>query len=285
MSERYTGFREFEVPQELIDSIHREGVIEPWDRRRALYPNLYLELKSMTNPKSTALCWVNEHGKIEKLDTPTASTLRPRNREQVFALHALTQDEITVVVLTGIAGTGKTILTLAAALEKIQENRYKKVIITRPMSQVGQYKLGTLPGDVNEKFGPYLLNYLTNLEQFVGHRQIIQDLLQQCKFEITPLQLIRGASFNNCLVIADEMQVCNHMEILTLGTRIGENSKVVIMGDLNQRDEKIAREKTGLYKVLNDKKMKESELVAGIELQKCERSETARLFSLVFDEG
>lgn len=284
MSERNTGFRTFDAPQSYIDNLHEKGKMPAWDRRISLYPNLYVELRSITNEKSTALAWINAAGEVEKLRDPSASGLTARNREQVFALHALLRPATTVVVLTGIAGTGKTILTLAAALEQVQNNTYKKVIITRPMSEVGKYKLGALPGDVTEKFSPYLLNYLTNLEQFVGHQNVVQDLLQQSKFEITPLQLIRGASFNHCLVIADEMQVCSHSEVLTLGTRIGEGSKVVIMGDLNQRDENIARHKTGLYKVMNDEKMRESNLVAGIELLKCERSETAKLFALVFEE-
>jgi predicted ribonuclease YlaK len=108
--------------------------------------------------------------------------------------------------------------------------------------------------------------------------------MKQYKFEIVPLQLLRGASFNKCLVIADEMQVCDHMEILTVGTRIGEGSKLVIMGDLNQRDENIAKEKTGIYKLFNDQVAKKSPLLAAIELQRCERSATAMLFSEIFEE-
>jgi len=128
------------------------------------------------------------------------------------------------------------------------------------------------------------MNYITNLEQFAGTRQNVEHLIEQFKLEAMPLQLFRGASFNKTFVVADEMQVCNHMEVLTVGTRIGEGSKLVIMGDLNQRDENIAKDKTGLYKLMHDKKIKESPLVATIELQKCERSETARLFAEVFEE-
>jgi len=128
------------------------------------------------------------------------------------------------------------------------------------------------------------MNYMTNLEQFVGGRGNVSFLVEQMKIEAVPLQLFRGASFNKTLVLADEMQVCNHMEILTVGTGIGDGSKLIIMGDLNQRDENIAKEKTGLHKLMNDKKIKESGLVAAICLQKCERSATARLFAEVFEE-
>lgn len=286
LSDKFTGYRQFTVDLELINELHAKKVVDIWDKRLGLSPNMYLELKDITNEKHTALAKVTADEKIKKLEKVEASGIRPRNREQVFALDALMDDKITVVTLTGTAGTGKTILALAAALEKIGQHKYKKVIITRPMSEVGKYKLGALPGDVSEKFGPYLSNYMTNLESFAGGSKWgVEDLLEQSNFEIVPLQLMRGASFNNCLVIADEMQVCNHMEILTVGTRIGENSKLILMGDLNQRDENIAKEKTGIYKFINDKNARESSLVATIELVQCERSETARLFAKIFEEG
>ena len=132
-----------------------------------------------------------------------------------------------------------------------------------------------------EKFYPFLQNYITNLKHFIKG-QDIAHLLDQYRFRIVPLQLIRGASYINSLVIADEMQVCEDLEILTLGTRIGEGSKLVIMGDLDQRDEKIAKEKTGMWHLFHSQIAKSSSLVAAIELQTSERSPTARLFSKVF---
>jgi len=283
LSERFTGFRTFTVPPEIITALYAKKEAEPWDKRHSLYPNMYLELRSQADIKNTALARVGRDGTLHLIASQKVSSIEPRNREQVFAFDALLNDEITAVVLTGTAGTGKTILTLAAALEKVRQDRYEKVILTRPMSHVGKYSLGALPGDVTDKFQPYLLNYLTNLEQFVGNKHYIKDLLDQNRFEIVPLQLVRGASFKNSLVIADEMQVCDQMEILTIGTRVGEGSKIVLMGDLNQRDEKIAKEKTGLHKMMHDRKVKESHIVATIELQKCERSKTARLFAEVFE--
>lgn len=282
MSELYKGFKTYEVEGYLIEDLYNEGGILAWDKRLTLYPNMYVELKDLGRPKHTAIGKVGPKGDmVEKLNTPKGDIV-PRNREQVFALDALMDDRIKTVVLTGTAGTGKTILTLGMALTKLSEKSYSRIIITRPMSQVGKYQLGALPGDSKDKFNPYLLNYMTNLEQFVSAGNV-QHLIEQCKIEAVPLQLFRGASFNNCLVIADEMQVCNHQEILTLGTRIGDGSKLVVMGDLNQRDENIAKDKTGIHKLMNDRRMKESPLVAAIELQKCERSEIARLFAEVFE--
>jgi len=245
---------------------------------------MYIELRDQENDKNTILGRVSADANlIERIYAQEVSGIKSRNREQVFAIDALMNDQITTVVLSGRAGTGKTLLVLAATLELIQARKYRKVIITRPMSYVGKYSLGALPGDAEEKFSPYLLNYTTNMEELIG-KSLVLDLMKQYKFEIVPLQLLRGASFNKCLVIADEMQVCDHMEILTVGTRIGEGSKLVIMGDLNQRDENIAKEKTGIYKLFNDQVAKKSPLLAAIELQRCERSATAMLFSEIFEE-
>ena len=285
MSELYTGFKTFEVEEKIINDLYKNAKVEIWDKRHVFYPNMYVELKSTSNPKQTALGKVSKDAEfIERIQSGSAGGIQPRNREQVFALDALMDDSIGVVVLTGTAGTGKTMLTLAAALQKLDEQVYNRVVLTRPMSQVTKYQLGALPGDVHEKFGPYLLNYMTNLEQFAGGKNAADYLMDQGKIEAIPLQLIRGASFNNCLVIADEVQICNHHEMLTIGSRIGEGSKLVIMGDLNQRDEKIAKDKTGIYKMMNDIRMKESPLVSMVELQKCERSAVARLFATVFEE-
>lgn len=283
---KFTGYKTLRVSDEIVDTLHIDGLVPPPDNRYSYYPNMYFELISNTDKKKTGLGKVvlNEEGqsRIQKIHVESVSGVESRNREQAFALDALTDKKISTVALTGRAGTGKTYLTLAAAMKAIEEGIYKKLILTRPMSQVGKYKLGTLPGDVDEKFSPYLSNYLTNLEQFVGRRNV-QDLMSQYKIEIVPLQLVRGASFENTMLIADEVQVLGPVEVLTLGSRIGRNSKIVLMGDLGQRDEQVSVEKTGIYKLVNSPVAQNSKLVASVELQRCERSATARLFSEVFE--
>jgi len=282
--EKFTGFRTIFTPTETIEDLHQDGKILIWDRSEPLFPNMYVELKDLTDDKFTALGRVTADNRfIERIQPGQVSGLHSRNREQAFTIDAISRDEITTVVLTGRAGTGKTIVTLASSLQLMQSGKFRKIVITRPMSYVGKYALGALPGDADEKFSPYLLNYTTNMEELVGKR-LVADLMSQYKFEIVPLQLLRGASFNGCLVIADEMQVCDYMEILTVGTRIGEGSKLIIMGDLDQRDEKIDKEKTGLFKLINSPTAQNSPLLAAIELQRCERSVTAKLFSDIFEE-
>ena len=217
-----------------------------------------------------------------------AGSLCPRNKEQRMAIDALMDDSVKVVVLTGRAGTGKTIMTLAAAINKIESRSYNKIILTKPMSQVTKYDIGALPGDVNDKFKPYLDNYFGNLEFMFGDtgidgKQKAQSILEQYRVEFVPLQLIRGCSWHNAFILADECQTLDHHEMVTLGTRVGEGSKIVIMGDLAQRDEKISKESTGIYKFINDEKATNSEFVASIELLKSERGEVSALFRDIFE--
>ena len=152
------------------------------------------------------------------------------------------------------------------------------------MSWVGKHSLGALPGDVDEKFRPYLQNYLCNLEFMLGgNPDAITDLISQYRIEFLPIQLIRGAYWHDAFIIADEVQALDYHEMLTLGTRVAEGSKLIIMGDLGQRDEKIAKEKTGIHKFINSDLVKKNPLVASLELIKCERSKVSQLFADVFE--
>jgi PhoH-like ATPase len=285
----YTGVKVLEVSRTYIDSIYSTNSIEIPDKRLILYPNQFVYLKSNdTSDRAGAICKVSKDAKslilIRDKDL-RAFGVKPKNKEQTMAMSGLLDDDIKLCTLTGRAGTGKTLITIAAALQKIEEKKYDRIIITRPMSQVGNYDLGALPGDVNEKFGPYLENYISNIQQLAGNKKdTAKDIIAMYKMEAMPMQLIRGASWINSFVIADEVQVCNKHEILTLGTRIGENSKLVIMGDLGQRDEDITKEDTGLYHIINSRKMKESSLTSHIELIKSERSALAELFTESFEE-
>lgn len=287
MSE-YTGVRELQVSPQTINQLYandkKQLPLTELDGRvaRHLCENEYVTLQFGSQSALTRV----SNGHLKMIDGPHlyASNIEPRNREQKMALDALLNDMIKVVILTGRAGTGKTLLTLAAALRKIEDGVYDRLILTRSMSWVGRHGLGALPGDVDEKFGPYLQNYMSNIEVLLGGRyQSIPDLIDHYRMDFIPIQLIRGASWGNALIIADEVQVLGYDEMVALGTRIGEGSKIVIMGDLGQRDENIPREKTGIYKMVNDHRSKQSPLVASIELIKCERSPVAALFADVFE--
>lgn len=296
MSESYTGVRVVEVRSELIAKIYKDkslelirnsdGTYSPnFNRRFKFFPNEFIVLKDILKETTTALTrvWNNSLilNTVEK-DFGSISGVKPRNKEQHMALDILMDDKIPIVTMTGRAGTGKTLLTLAAALNRVDNEVYDRIILTKPMSYVGKHSLGALPGDADEKFNPYLENYMCNIEHMMGGKRSVPDLIAQYKIDMVPLQLIRGASWHNTFVIADEVQTLDFHEMVTLGTRLGEGSKLVIMGDLGQRDEKITKEKTGLWKFMNDEKSKKSHLSAAIELWKCERSATSALFAEVF---
>lgn len=275
------------------------------------YPNSFVVLKSgvsasaltRVSPDATKLLLIRD-------SHLHASGIKPRNKEQSMVLSTLLDDRVPVQIIAGRAGTGKTLLALAAAMQKVDEGVYNKIILTKPMSQVGQYDLGILPGTIEDKFAPFLVNYASNVEQLIGGpdlrreeekkamkkikagtleqqrtglQGVLADFFRSYNVEMVPLQLLRGASFNKAFIIADEIQVLGNHEMLTIGTRVAEGSKLVIMGDLDQRDEKIKRVATGLYKTIHDEKMKNSGLVSYIELRKVERGPVAELFAEVFE--
>ena len=275
------------------------------------FPNSFLVLKSTGN--ASALSRIAPDGKSLLLIRDSslhACGVKPRNKEQAMVLSTLLDDRIPVQIISGRAGTGKTLLALATAMQKVEDGVYNKIILTKPMSQVGQYDLGILPGTLEDKFSPFLINYATNVEQLLGGHElrreeekksgkkskpagfevqrtglqmVLADFFRSYNVEMVPIQLLRGASFNKSFIIADEIQVLGHHEMLTLGTRVAEGSKLVLMGDLDQRDEKIKRSATGLHKSINDPKMKASGLVSFIELRKVERGLVAELFADVFE--
>jgi len=280
----YTGVEVLEVEQSVINSLYESKVVPMWEEILGLPENTYVVCKDMAGQSSSALAKV-EKRELVLLDVNiSCQGLYPRNKEQRMAMDALLDDEIRVVTLTGRAGTGKTLLTLAAAIDAMDREKYKRIILTRPMSWVGKHGLGALPGDVDEKFRPYLQNYLCNLEFMLGgNPNAVFDLVHQYRIEFIPIQLIRGASWHDAFIIADEVQTLDYHEMVTLGTRVAEGSKLVIMGDLGQRDEKIEKEKTGIYKFVNSKAAQKSPFVASLELIKSERSPVSQLFADVFE--
>ena len=180
--------------------------------------------------------------------------------------------------------THNTILVLSAALQGIEKGRYERIILTRNMVQVGKNHLGYLPGSIDDKVMPFNQGYMCNIERLLNGKGSVTDLLEQMPIDFLPLQVIRGASWPNALVVLDEAQNCTPHEVLSFGTRVGENSKVVLLGDLQQRDTSMSREGTGLFRFINSPLSKESPLVAHIELIKSERGEIATLFSKVFSD-
>ena len=213
----------------------------------------------------------------------TTYGIEPRNAEQTFALDVLCNPDIQLVSLTGKAGTGKTLLALAAALH--QHKRYKQIFLARPIVPLANRDLGFLPGDVKEKMDPYMQPLFDNLT-VIKHRFSAQspefirinDMVKEEKLVITPLAYIRGRSLSNIFFIVDEAQNLTPHEVKTIITRAGEGTKMVFTGDIEQIDSPYLDAGSNGLSYLSDK-MKGQDLFAHVNLVKGERSFLAELAS------
>lgn len=269
-----------DVDSETIDQLYKRDKLAAEDIGLNAHPNQYLTLVHLQH---RVPCRVDAQGKmlLPINRKQEAKEIKPRkgNEAQLMALDALLDDSISVVVLTGVAGTGKTLVTLAAALQKIDDGKYDKIIITKPITQVGNDDFGILPGEVKDKFLPYLGNYTSNLEEIYGHE--IKDP-SMIGMDMVPIQFIRGVSWAHKFVIADEIQSLTCHEMLTLGTRVAKGTKLILMGDLAQRDRDILVQDTGLQNLVDHPLFKSSPLTAAINLSKVERSPVTELFTEIF---
>jgi len=221
--------------------------------------------------------------KIVRVEKKTAYGIKPRNAEQTFSLDALFNSEIKLVALTGKAGTGKTLLALAAALE--QHKSFGQILLARPIVALSNRDLGFLPGDALEKISPYMQPLFDNLS-VIKHSysprslefQKIEELLKEEKLIITPLAYIRGRSLSNSYFIIDEAQNLTPHEIKTIITRAGEGTKLIFTGDLQQIDSPYLDMKSNGLAYMTEK-MKNHEIFAHVNLIKGERSFLAELAS------
>jgi len=236
------------------------------------------------NNGSSALAHLNPSSKIlSRVIKQTTYGIDPRNAEQTFALDALTNPDIQLVSLTGKAGTGKTLLALAAALA--QHKRYKQIFLARPIVPLANRDLGYLPGDVKEKMDPYmqpLYDNLTVIKHKFSHQSPeflrINEMMKEEKLVITPLAYIRGRSLSSIFFIVDEAQNLTPHEIKTIITRAGEGTKMVFTGDIEQIDSPYLDIGSNGLSYLSDK-MKDQEIFAHVNLVKGERSFLAELAS------
>ncbi len=220
---------------------------------------------------------------LHKVDKNVIYGITPRNAEQTFAVDALTNDNISLVSMTGKAGTGKTLLALAAALHV--RKHYRQIYIARPIVPLSNKDIGYLPGDVESKLAPYMQPLWDNLkviqDQFPEtdkHYQLIDNMLKDEKLVIEPLSYIRGRSLQRIFFIVDEAQNLTPHEIKTIITRAGEGAKIVFTGDIYQIDHPYLDGQSNGLSYLIDR-FKGQKLYAHINLEKGERSELAELAS------
>jgi PhoH-like ATPase len=281
----YKGIRVLEgVSQEAISKLYEvpEGVnLSEFNIESNLSGHQFFIMK---NNGSSALAHYNPANKLlNRVIKQTTYGIDPRNAEQTFAIEALSNPEVQLVSLTGKAGTGKTLLALAAALA--QHKRYKQIFLARPIVPLANRDLGFLPGDVKEKMDPYmqpLYDNLTVIKHKFSHQSPeflrINDMMKEEKLVITPLAYIRGRSLSSIFFIVDEAQNLTPHEIKTIITRAGEGTKMVFTGDIEQIDSPYLDIASNGLSYLSDK-MKDQEIFAHVNLVKGERSFLAELAS------
>ena len=283
IDELYTGKRLIEgVTSEEIEPFFDGVGIVPRDEVDCIAEPVANENFVLRNgSKSALLTYLSEKESYRRVNKVTAYGIKPRNAEQIFALRALLDPEIRLVSIAGKAGTGKTLLALAAALETA--TKYQQILLARPIVPLSNRDLGFLPGDIQDKLDPYMQPLFDNLNvirhQYSKgdhHSQRIQEMLDEERLVITPLSYIRGRSLQKMFFIVDEAQNLTPHEVKTIITRAGEGTKIVFTGDINQIDQPyLDALSNGLSHLIN--RMRDQPIFAHVTLEKGERSALADL--------
>ncbi|MDE3033516.1 MAG: PhoH family protein, partial [Acidobacteriota bacterium] len=285
MEELYSGHRTWEVEPAQVDLLYDGGL--PPDPDLHLHPNQFVTLVDRANPSHTALGRLmagdNLLHPLRRLEAPPWG-IKPRNREQQFALDLLLDDTVQVVTLLGKAGTGKTLLAIAAGLQQVvDDERYHKLLVSRPVMPMGR-DLGYLPGDIGEKLRPYMQPIYDNLEFIVAANvearrrttMTAAQLEEAGYLSVEPLTYIRGRSIPSQFLVVDEAQNLTPHEVKTILTRAGEGTKVVLTGDPQQIDNPYVDASTNGLSFLADH-FKHLDISGHVTLVKGERSRVAEL--------
>ena len=280
-STRYKGSTTVDnLEESVIENIYSEGGVgykkvvneEP-------VPNHYFILKSKQS--SVLACYNSKTKILEKLVKNSAYGIEPRNAEQAFALHAILNSEVKLVTLSGVAGTGKTLLALSGALG--QHTKFRQIYLARPIVPLSNRDIGYLPGDIKSKINPYMEPLWDNLKfiknQFVAddeHHKAIKGMIDTEFLLISPLAYIRGRSLSDIIFIVDEAQNLTPHEVKTIITRAGDNTKIIFTGDIFQIDSPYLDVQSNGLSYLIDK-IHDHPIHAHITLEKGERSELANV--------
>jgi len=283
LTELYTGMIEQVVSSEKMSRFRVEGELE-LNGHGKYFPNEYCTLTEETNPKRTALTKVDPTGTklIPILDCREGVWgIKPRNREQHFAFDALLDDRVKLVTLMGKAGTGKTLMAMAAGLKRtVLDREFRRLVVARPTVSMGR-ELGFLPGSLEEKLAPWMqpihdaLELLSDLNMGSDHRRST-DLMRSGTIMVEALSYIRGRSIAHQFMVIDEAQNLTPLEVKTIITRVGTGTKIIFTGDPYQIDNPYVDSSSNGFNYIISK-FRDQAIAAHIELQKGERSELAEL--------
>jgi PhoH-like ATPase len=277
----YTGRAEILVDEQEIDRFYAGEEIWIDPMVQSLSPNQFVMLISNSNDKKTALARFYDYNrpleKIIKSNRKIWST-EPRNKEQQFAFELLLDPDVPVVSLVGKAGSGKTLLALASGLEQTfgKDALYKKIVVTKPVEPVGK-DIGFLPGSMEDKMLPWLAPIQDNLQFLMGDDKATLELyMEKGQIEVEAMTFIRGRSISNAFIVIDEVQNMTQHEIKTVLTRVGEGTKIVLTGDIEQIDNVyIDATNNGLSYVVE--RLKDEQITGHVTLLKGERSKVATM--------
>ncbi len=214
---------------------------------------------------------------MSKSEIHSRTAIEPKNKEQIFAMNILLDKNISLATLTGVPGSGKTYLTLMSALKLIEKEEKKRIIFTRPIQTVGK-DIGYLPGTLNEKMAPWLSPIVDNFRNQFGDMTYFEMMIEKGIIDVAPLSYIRGRSFNDAIIIVDEAQNATVHELKTVITRTGRNSKIILLGDIEQVDlPYVNKFSNGLTIVIE--KLKNEEITGHVNFTKGYRSELANIVS------
>ena len=283
-SEFYKGYSEIEVDDsEIIDKLYEDSSANNEEKLLSLiaekigrtpFENEFLSIKC--GKQSFLGCYygksINRLHKAEDLPGIGFMGIKDKNREQLFALNLLFSEDVPLVSITGLAGSGKTFLTLMAGIAGLQEGRYKRIVFTRNVQPVGR-DIGFLPGDMNEKMLPWISPIMDNFRQGMKDKDLSYFKAMQAKgqIEIAPLAFMRGRTFADTFFIIDEAQNATIHELKTVITRIGENSKIVLLGDIDQIDTPYIDSLSNGLTIVAEK-FKNEHIAGHVQLKKGERS-------------
>ena len=298
--EIYTGFQEILFDDAVVDRFYEGEEIFISREEHILHPNQFLMLVSSTNNKKTGLArFMGYDLPLKRINGEYNSGIwgvTPRNKEQHFGLDLLMDQRVQVVSLIGKAGSGKTLCALAAGLQQVlepnrgktrykqeqnrEETPYKRLIVTRPVQPLGK-DIGFLPGTLEEKMAPWLMPVQDNLQFLLGDDKVTLEMYMETgTIEIEALTYIRGRSIANAFIIVDEAQNLTKHELKTIITRVGEGTKIILTGDIEQIDN-VYLDETSNGLTYAVEKLKEFSITGHVTLLKGERSKVASMAAKV----